>query len=205
MDSGFADIVWSSDPSVRPVPAVSPSYLFDDLLLPAVTYYWRIRVLGAETGQIIRSWWSTPRSFTVAPAAGTGVVLVSPATDARDVPRTKIAFTWSALAETDSYNWVLSPNADLSSPVDSQTGIAGTAHTFAGTLAYDTPYYWRVTGIKDGLATSMAMGTFRTMAEPVTPPEPEPVKTPVWVWVIIAIGSVLVIVVIVLIFRTRRV
>jgi hypothetical protein len=100
---------------------------------------------------------------------------------------------------------VLSANADLSSPVDSQT-VTSTATSYTGTLTYDTTYYWQVTAYNEGAVVSMsAIGTFRTMEAPPTPVTPTPTPTPYWVWVVIAIGAVLVIVVIVLIFRTRRV
>ena len=192
---------------VRPIPAVNPSVSVPQAFLPGVTYYWRVRSVMAENGQVIRSWWSTPRSFTVAPRAGDGVYLSAPENDAKDVARTNIAFNWGSKMAADSYNWVLSRNADFSSNLtDSKTGLTTGAYEYNGSaLAYDTPYYWRVTAIKDGAPISMAVGTFRTVAE--TPVEPDPVAppTPFWVWVVIAIGAVLVIVVIVLIFRTRRV
>jgi len=111
------------------------------------------------------------------------------------------------LAEADEFDWVLSENADLSSPVESKTGLTSTAYQCTKELEHDTTYYWQVTAYKEGSAISMsAVGTFRTMTEAEeAPPIDEEVETPIWVWVVIAIGAVLVIVVIVLIFRTRRV
>jgi len=186
------------------------SYLVSGMLTSEVTYYWRVRAHEAGTGQIIHSWWSdaqsNARSITVAPASGAGVNLITPNADATDVARTKVAFTWSKTASAKNYDWVLSKNADLSSPVETKTGLNSTAYTCTKTLDYDTPYYWQVTAYNaDGAAVSMStIGTFRTAAEIVTPP-PVTTPTPFWVWVVIAIGAVLVIVVIVLIFRTRRV
>ena len=117
-----------------------------------------------------------------------------------------MAFMWDSVSPFDSYNFVLSRNADFSTPDATANGLTTKAYTYTGAnLAFNTAYYWRVTAIKDGAPASMAMGTFRTVAEtPPAPVVPEPV-TPFWVWVVIAIGAVLVIVVIVLIFRTRRV
>jgi hypothetical protein len=206
-DPDFDNVVWdNAAQSVLGDPVESPAFLIGGVLLPGETYYWRIRAIVANTGQVIRSWWSEERSLTVAPSLGTGVHTVAPEIGATDVARTKIAFTWGSVAVFDSYNWVLSPNADFSSPVDSASGLTTTAYTFTGAeLAYDTPYYWKVTAIKDGAPASMSIGTFRTMVEPDEDVEPPPPTTPFWVWVVIAIGAVLVIVVIVLIFRTRRV
>ncbi len=190
---------------VRPTPAMNPSVYVPGWFTPGVTYYWRVRSVMAENGQVIRSWWSDERSFTVDLRATDGVYLTSPEPGATDVHRTNPAFTWGSNTAVDSYNWVLSKNADLSAPVDEQTGLENPAHTYIGTLDWDTAYYWKVTGIKNGAPVSTALGTFRTVAEPPEPVEPEPITTPTWVWVLIAIGAVLVIVVIVLIFRTRRV
>jgi len=190
---------------VRPTPAVNPAVYAGGWFTPGETYYWRVRSVMAENGQTIRSWWSNERSFTVDLRATDGVYLRTPTLGAHDQPRTKVAFTWGSNTKVDSYNFVLSENADLSAPVDSKTGLKDPAYTHAGPLKWDTPYYWRVTAFKDGTAVSTAIGTFRTVAEPPKPVDPDPVTTPTWVWVLIAIGAVLVIVVIVLIFRTRRV
>jgi len=191
---------WPDEPS-------DPSYLVYKVLQSGLTYYWRVRAVEASTRQWIRSWWSDTRSFTVELAPGTGVALISPEAGAHNIPRTNVAFTWKSVTGAQSYNFVLSKNADLSSPVEPQrTGLTTTGYTYAGTLEWDTAYYWRVQAIKGGAQVSSAMGTFRTMPEPPDPPPPPPDPvTPSWVWVLIAIGAVLVIVVIVLIFRTRRV
>ncbi len=205
MDRNFTKGVVRS-PEVTPIPAITPDVLVTHAFAPGETYYWRVRSVEAENGQRIRSWWSDERSFTVDLDPKFGIGLTNPSEGATNVPRSNINFTWSkTTAHVDSYNFVLSKNADLSAPEDQETGITATGYTFTGTLDWDTPYYWRVTAIKDGAEISHAEGTFRTRAEPPEPVEPEPVTTPTWVWVLIAIGAVLVIVVIVLIFRTRRV
>jgi hypothetical protein len=170
------------------------------------TYYWRIRSADAETGQIIHSWWSEARSFRVATGPGAGLMLTAPDNGVTNVPVTDIGFTWEMAAPADEYDWVLSPNADLSAPEESKTALTTTAYTCAVTLDYDTTYYWQVTAYKDGTAISQSsISTFTTEPETPPPPEEDEYVTPAWVWVVIAIGAVLVIVVIVLIFRTRRV
>jgi hypothetical protein len=191
---------------IGPSASANPSAFIGCGFQPETTYYWRVRTVEAGTCQEIHSWWSDPLSFTVSPTAtAASIELVSPVSGATDVAVTKVAFSWHLLAAADSYDWVLSKNADLSASVESKTGLTHTAYTCTKTLDYDTPYYWQVTAYKDGSAISVsAVGTFRTAISPsevVTPAAP----TPFWVWVVIAIGAVLVIVVIVLIFRTRRV
>ena len=189
------------------------------------TYYVRIRAADAATGEIIHSWWSDPIAITIAPSTEAGMVtLVSPAPGALDQPIKNVGFSWDIQATADAFDWVLSANADLSSPLDSKIGLTSKATSYAGTLTHGTTYYWQVIAYNEGsLLGTSAVGTFTTGAlgafcDPVdgmcfdTQAElqahqdaREAPGTPFWVWVVIAIGAVLVIVVIVLIFRTRRV
>jgi hypothetical protein len=191
------------------------------------TYYWRVRAADAETCQWIHSWWSEPRSFTIAPSVVAAQInLVSPKPGATKVARTGVGFSWNMMASADAFDWVLSKNANLSSPVESKTGLTDTAYACTKTLDYGTTYYWQVTAYKEGSAISVSpVGTFTTAVTGAfccpqdglcfaTQAELEAHTadvhggagaTPFWVWVVIAIGAVLVIVVIVLIFRTRRV
>jgi len=191
-----------------------------------MTYYVRVRGADAATGEIIHSWWSDPIAITIAPSVEAGIItLVSPAPGALNQPTKNVGFSWDLLATTDAFDWVLDDNADLSSPLDSKTGLTSKATSYAGTLSYGTTYYWQVTAYNDGAMVGMsAIGTFTTGATgafccPIdglcfdtqaaleahnAAAHPAP-GTPFWVWIVIAIGAVLVIVVIVLIFRTRRV
>jgi len=136
-----------------------------------------------------------------------------------------VGFSWDLLAEADTFNWVLSKNANLSAPIESKTGLTDTAYTTTQTLEHGTTYFWKVTAYKGGEAISTsAVGTFTTSSMgPFCAQDgvcfdtqqelkdynaehfPTKPATPFWVWIVIAIGAVLVIVVIVLIFRTRRV
>ena len=155
---------------------------------------------------------------------GAGVInLVAPVAGAT-VGIKNVGFSWNMLAKADKFDWKLSTNADLSNPVESKTGLAGTAYTCTKTLVHGTTYYWQVKAYQGStLVGTSAVGTFVTGAQGqfCDPTDgqcfdtlaalqqheaqhPAP-GTPMWVWVVIAIGAVLVIVVIVLIFRTRRV
>jgi len=174
------------------------------------TYYWRVRAHFAETDEEIASWWSDTWSFTVEAGPTVAIDLTSPDDGATNLPLTAIGFTWSSVADATSYDWVLSAKADLSSPVETKTGLTGTAYTYTGTLKTSTTYFWRVTAMKDGNVFSQGdISTFTTAPAPIPPPPAPPAPpaptTPAWVWVVIGIGAVLVITVIVLIFRTRRV
>jgi hypothetical protein len=192
---------------------------------PETTYYWRVTATQAATGQAIRSWPSEYQTFTVAPQAEAAAIeLVAPAPGALNQPIKNVGFSWNILATADAFDWVLSANPDLSSPLDSKTGLPDTATTYTGTLTHGMTYYWQVTAYNEGTVISKSpIGTFTTGAlgpycDPTTglcfdteqalkdyqKTLPTP-GTPFWVWVVIGIGAVLVIVVIVLIFRTRRV
>jgi hypothetical protein len=205
--------------------ATNPSAYLGCFFLPETTYYWRVRASQAATGQEIHSWWSDAQSFTVAPTAEAGAInLVAPVPGATDVGIKNVGFSWNTLADVDSYDWTLSPNADLSAPLGTET-VTGTATTYTGTLTYGTTYYWQVTAYKEGSPISTSpIGTFTTtphgafcsaidgacfdtqaQLDAHNAELNKPAGTPFWVWVVIGIGAVLVIVVIVLIFRTRRV
>jgi len=212
--------------AIGPAAAANPSAFLSCFFQPETTYYWRVRAIEAGTGQAIRSWWSEPLSFTVSPTAAAGAIeLVAPVPGAPGQATKSLGFSWDLVATADSFDWVLSKNADLSAPVESKTGLTRTAYTCTKTLDYGTTYYWQVTAYNDGAAISTSsVGTFTTAPTgafccPVdglcfdteaalkahNDAEHAQPMTPYWVWVVIAIGAVLVIVVIVLIFRTRRV
>ncbi|MBE0431014.1 MAG: hypothetical protein IBX67_04210 [Dehalococcoidia bacterium] len=171
LDEDFTELVEASRLHYEPPDEANPSYLVEGgALRCATTYYWRLRSVEVENDEEIRSCWSPSRTFTVAPQTDYGVNLISPMPGATNIPRTNIAFTWTSYADADSYSFVLSPNADFSDPVDSRTGLTATGYTFAGTLAYDTAYYWKVTAVKDGVPISWAVSVFRTVAAPLPPP-----------------------------------
>jgi hypothetical protein len=212
--------------TVYPENGANPTEFLGCFFQPETTYYWRIRAAGSGD-QEIHSWWSDAQSFAVAPTAAAGAIdLVAPVVGANDVGIKNIGFSWHMLAAWDSFDFVLSPNANLSAPISSTTGLHGTATTYTGTLSYATTYYWQVTAYKDGSAISeSAIGTFTTTPHGAfcsaidgacfdteaaleahnADLHGQTAPTPFWVWVVIGIGAVLVIVVIVLIFRTRRV
>jgi len=163
-------------------------------------FYWRVRSADAETGEIIHSWWSEVRSFTVATGPGAAVTLTNPGNGAIGVAVTGIPFTWDAVADATGYEFSM-VNAD-GTDVVSATAVSGTTYTYTGTLSYNTSYYWTVKALTDSTVFGQATATFTTGAEKAVPPAP---TTALWLWVIIGIGAVVWLVILVLIFRTRRV
>ena len=214
-DSAVATEILPGYPvTIQPPSGASPSYVIPNgELETGTTYYWRVVVYAAETElpdgtwQVVDSFKSSIRSFTVAGGLGAAVTLTAPDDGATNAPLTGVSFTWTNVPDATAYDWVLSANADLSSPLESKSGLTTTAYTYTGNLDNSTPYYWQVTVKKgDTMLSQSSVSTFTTLPTAPAPPPPAPEPTtPFWVWLVIGIGAVLVIVVIVLIFRTRRV
>jgi len=209
LDDGFTEILPLWDVvEFEPSSGANPSLVVENEGLGTgscgTTFYWRVRSADAETDEIIHSFWSEVRSFTVAQGPSAAITLTAPENGATNVPVSSVSFTWSSVASATTYDFTLSASADLSSPIVTETGLTGTAYTYTGTLSEESPYYWQVNALKDGKVISSSDVSTFTTTPPAPPPPPEP-TTPAWVWVVIGLGAVLVIVVIVLIFRTRRV
>lgn len=230
LDEDFNDIYFE-ELHYDPPSARNPSLIIMDGELDcSTTYYWRVRAVEADTGEVARSWWSVAWDFAVEAGPEGAIELTSPDNGVTNVPVTGLVFIWTSVDGAVTYDFSLMDASGTE--VDSQTGLYGTSYAYAGTLSLDTAYTWQVTAMK-GTGMSKAdtvsqsqIYTFRTVGAAVftcaqcglpfateaalevhiadAHPVPEP-TTPSWVWVIIGIGAVLVITVIVLIFRTRRV
>jgi len=237
LDEDFTEIVKSTGDFAKgdrkgdgdfyepPEPATPSLVVENGTLGCSTTFYWRVRVRYTETDEVIRSHWSDAWSFTVGAPIGQAPSATAPETGATDVPVENVGFTWEAVPNADSYTFVLSSNADLSSPLVTKTGLKDTAYSYAGPLDNAATYYWGVKAMTgDQVLSESSVSSFTTaaaakycapdglcfdteaelkahLAESAAPPP----ATPAWVWVVIGIGAVLVITVIVLIFRTRRV
>jgi len=211
-DADFTEVVFEingknsdcTENDYDPSSGSTPSYVVADAALGTgscgTRFYWRVRSADAETGEIIHSWWSEVRSFTVATGPGAAVTLTNPGNGAIGVAVTGIPFTWDAVPDSTGYEFSM-VNAD-GTDVVSATSVSGTTYTYTGTLSYNTSYYWTVKVLKDTTVFGQATGTFTTAAEKAVPPAP---TTASWLWVIIGIGAVVWLVILVLIFRTRRV
>jgi len=172
------------------------------------TYYWRVRVRQAATGQVMRSPWSEVKSFT----AGSGFPASSPSYGLQSLypnngrgncPAKPASFAWSPFKDTTKYRFVLAEDAAMTQVVK-DTEVATTAYEYDGELEYGESYFWRVMALEPVPSDWSATFSFQTEAAPPPPAlEPESNRTPLWAWVIIAIGIALLIVIIFLIFRMR--
>jgi len=182
------------------------------------TYTWHVREANTDC-ECVHSPWSETWSFTIAVGAYDAIQLLAPDKGATGVSISNVGFSWTSVVQADSYQFVLSPNANLTGALASQSQ-GDTAFNYMGDLDYGKVYYWQVKAFKgDVLLTTSSTGVFTTMEEPVPPQDPVVVNeyppseitippaetiTPTWIYAVIGIGAALIVVVIVLIVRTRR-
>jgi hypothetical protein len=174
------------------------------------TYYWRVRVRQAATGQVMRSPWSEVKSFTVesglpVSTPSYGLQPVYPNNGCSRCPVKPVSFTWSPLKDTTRYHFILAKKADMTQVVV-EADVTGTAFEYDGQLEYGQSYFWQVMALEPAPSDWSATFSFQTQAAPPTTPaqpalQPE---TPLWAWVVIAIGLALLIFMIFLIFSVRR-
>jgi hypothetical protein len=173
------------------------------------TYYWRVRVRQAATGQYMRSPWSEVKSFTVgsgfpASTPSYGLQPVYPNNGGISYPVKPASFAWSQFNDTIKYRFVLAKDAAMTQVVK-EAEVTTTAYEYDGQLEYGQSYFWKVMALEPAPSDWSAIFSFQTEAAPSPPAlEPESNRTPLWVWPFISIGTILIIAMIVLIFRARR-
>jgi hypothetical protein len=174
------------------------------------TYYWRVRVRQAATGQVMLSPWSEVKSFTVgsglpASTPSHGIQPVYPNNGCVSCPVKPVSFTWSPLKDTTRYRFVLAEDAAMAQVVK-EAEVTTTAYEYDGQLEYGQSYFWQVMALEPVPSDWSATFSFQTEAAALTPPTQSVPKSepPLWAWVIIAVGVALLIAIIVLIFRARR-
>jgi hypothetical protein len=172
------------------------------------TYYWRVRILKAATGQYIHSPWSEVKSFTVgsglpASTPSYGLQPVYPNNGYNSCPVKPVSFTWSPLKDTTKYRFVLAKDAAMTQVVK-EAEVTTTAYEYDGQLEYGQSYFWMVMALEPAPSDWSATFRFQTEAAPSPPAQPAPQpEAPLWAWVVIITGIALLIAIIVLIFRAR--
>jgi len=168
-------------------------------LEPATTYYWRVRATKP-----VLSPWSSKWSFTT--SLGSGAIapqLYSPEAGASNV-ELKPVFQWSAIAEANGYELLLSTEAKFANPsvakIDTDA-LHTTAWQCDLTLNYNTTYYWKVRACSsDSYSAWSAVGAFTTKQLPVSnesaqspppaPPTPPPAQQTMPDWAIYMFGLI---------------
>jgi hypothetical protein len=134
-------------------------------LLPAKTYYWRVRIAVASP---MASAWSAPVQFTT-----TGVSSVSTGLDTVGsiypdqgavITGTTLTFTWGSVTGVDTYEFTLTKDGTV---IDSQKGLTNTVYTETG-LATGAQYTWAIRAITGGVAGPWVNRAFTTIVPPAT-------------------------------------
>ncbi|MBN1856660.1 MAG: hypothetical protein JW846_06895 [Dehalococcoidia bacterium] len=188
LDEGFRNVVldttdFTDTPSAgtcrrfyHPTHPCTPSLVVPQGMLECShAYWWRVRAHMAETDEVISTWWSTPVSFRIAPAAAEAIVLGAPGDGVTRIPTTDIAFTWNRVNGATSYDFMLVDSER--SHVASQVGDF-TSFVLPGPLACNTPYVWRVLALDGNRVISKSVeATFQTAPGPSVPATAPPMPT----------------------------
>ncbi|MBM3154374.1 MAG: exo-alpha-sialidase [Chloroflexi bacterium] len=205
----------ANNPYYQPSLTTQPTYRIIPGMLPEVntTYYCRIRVREAATGQRIRSWWSDERSFSVGPgvpvaASQVGVQALRPVHCSRSVSVSSAAFSWTPFKGVTEYRFVLAEDSALIRVLVDEV-VAGTAFEYRGRLDYGKSYFWQVTSLRPYPSQPSSVFSFNTETLP-KPVHPEQQMSNQLLQIVLAmfllnvLGNVTVIAVMVLVNRRRE-
>jgi hypothetical protein len=204
-----------TNPYYGPPVVTNPAYRMPPAMLPEAntTYYWRVRVRQAATGQVIRSYWSEAGSFSI--KAGLPVVspypgaqALNPIHDADNIHVSSIAFSWTSFKETTEYEFVLARDSALTDIIV-QESLPTTAYRYGGRLDYDTPYFWQIAATKPLPSEPSPVFSFTTVSKPPSPPEAPPLYDQLLQWlqisVLINVFGFVTIVAMMILLRNRRI
>jgi hypothetical protein len=218
-DEDFSLRVTEAEPATNPYyqPAINtmPTYRIIPGILPEAntTYYYRIRVREAATGQRIRSWWSYENSFAIGPgmpvvAPHVGVQALKPVHCACGVPVSAAAFSWAPFKEVTEYRFVLAEDSALTRVLVDEV-VPTTAFEYRGNLAYGRSHFWQVTPVRPYPGQASPVFSFTTEASP-RPAQPAEQVSGQLLQVVLAmfllnvLGNVTVITVMVVVNRRRE-
>lgn len=195
-----------------PADVTAPAFVYPPGNLEAGhTYYWRVRVRQAATGQYVLGPWSEPRPLTVQPGYPVrteyyGIQPLSPVNGCSDCPINNISFSWSGYPNTTKYRFILAKDSYLQNVV-TETFTITTSYEFKGALDYNSTYFWQVSAIEPVPSDVSALFTFHTLPMPgQLAPESyvQAEAIPLWAIIIIVVGIILIGIAIYLIARLRR-
>ena len=134
------------------------------------TYYWRVRVRRAATGQHMLSPWSEVKSFTVgsgfpASTPSYGLQPLYPNNGRSSYPVKPVSFSWSPLKDTTKYRFVLAKDAAMNQVVK-EAEVTTTAYEYDGELEYGESYFWRVMALEPAPSDWSATFSFQTETPP---------------------------------------
>jgi hypothetical protein len=117
-------------------------------LVNSTVYYWRV---SARNGVSISAYSATGTFTTAAPVTPSPPILMIPAQNATSVSITP-TLIWHPSIDVASYRVQLSTDSTFATALINDSMVTDTTRS-AGTLNYNTPYYWRVSA-KNSAGTS---------------------------------------------------
>jgi photosystem II stability/assembly factor-like uncharacterized protein len=181
------------NPYYIPPSVTSPAYRILPAALPEAntTYFWRVRVREAATGQVIRSYWSETGNFVIKAGLPVstphiGAQALNPPHGTGQVPVSFIAFSWTPFKETTEYRFVLSRDSALTDIVVDEN-IPTTAYKYSGRLDYETIYFWQVTASKPLPSEPSPVFSFITIPPPSPPADSAPLYNQLLHWLQISL------------------
>lgn len=210
-DPGFTLKIYDSG-VMEPAETMSPAFwLAPGNLEAGHTYYWRVRVRQAATGQYIIGPWSEPQSFTVRPGYGVstdyyGLQALTPVNGCTGCPVSPVPFSWSGYPNTIKYRFILAKDPQLQNVVV-EDFTTTTSYELKGSLEYDTSYFWQVSAVEPVPSDVSALFTFHTIPAPasVTHQSDTSISSmPAWAMAVIIAGIALIALAVFFIIRARK-
>ncbi|HJX13159.1 MAG TPA: hypothetical protein VJ377_06475 [Dehalococcoidales bacterium] len=137
---------------------------------PGQTYYWKVR-----TTLPLYSAYSETLQFSIGPLAAAVPQLLVPANGGNGLSRTP-SFSWRPVASTTEYQFMLSDNATMTSPMI-DVRLPAPAYAVTEALDYGGTYFWRVRATRPAMTDWSILANFTVAGEPAAPVPPLTVQT----------------------------
>jgi len=153
------------------------------------TYYWKVRVSRAATGETSDGKWSQVMSFSVASGLPEetphpGPTPLTPAKDATNVEPSP-PFSWSSLPGATEYEFTLAKDEALEEIVTS-VKVPTTTYDYDGELDRGTIYFWQVKATEPFFSEPSPVLAFTVAVEEETKAPSWMANLPLWLWIVIA-------------------
>ena len=139
-------------------------------LTPGTLYYYRVKVYCANI-----PYFGAESTFTTPTSTLSGPVLISPSIGEVNLNPDLVNFAWTPVENATEYEIILSPSADLRTPMGGTPAKVTQLSYRASGLQYGTVYYWSVS-VSKPFTTVQSFGVFGTAASQVSVP-PQVVTT----------------------------
>lgn len=189
-DEEFSQVVLQE--TVIPHSPLVPSWTLSSrtsAIEPGETYYWKVRVTRAATGEPGEGQWSEVMSFSAAPSLVqetpySGPILLTPAKDTTNVERSP-SFSWTHLPGATEYEFTLAKDEALEQIVTSlKVPIA--SYDYDGELDWGTTYFWQAKATRPFVSELSPIFAFTVAVEEETEAPSWMANLPLWVWIVIA-------------------